>query len=163
MELKPIANFPKYYISSCGKVWSQNHKRFLNGSVTEWGYIKVALYRTRKRFFRFVHHLVLEMFISSRPEGAVCRHLDGNPQNNSCENLCWGTLKENAQDSLRHGTFIGKLSEIQKELINYLWKTGGFRQWELAAMFDVNQSDISYHVNKDKSKKQVELEKSVPA
>jgi hypothetical protein len=32
-----------------------------------------------------------------------CRHLDGNPTNNTPENLAWGTHAENCMDTVRHG------------------------------------------------------------
>ncbi len=50
-----------------------------------------------------VHHLVLEAFVETRPKDTVCRHLDGNPENNHYLNLRWGTYKENAQDMINHG------------------------------------------------------------
>lgn len=36
--------------------------------------------------------------------GAVARHLDGDPKNNTPGNLAWGTPGENSGDMLRHGT-----------------------------------------------------------
>jgi hypothetical protein len=53
---------------------------------------------------RYVHQLVCEAFRGPRPHGAQVRHLDGNPHNNACTNLVWGTPKENAADKIRHGT-----------------------------------------------------------
>lgn len=50
-----------------------------------------------------VHHAVLLAFGFARPDGAQCRHLDGDPGNNSLSNLRWGTSKENAADRLEHG------------------------------------------------------------
>jgi hypothetical protein len=32
----------------------------------------------------------------------VARHLDGNPDNNHIDNLCWGTQQENIEDQFRH-------------------------------------------------------------
>lgn len=50
-----------------------------------------------------VHHLILLTFHGPRPEGAECRHLDGNNQNNSASNLKWGTREENGEDQKLHG------------------------------------------------------------
>jgi hypothetical protein len=36
----------------------------------------------------------------------MCRHLDGNPANNSVNNLCWGTSSDNHEDAVRHGTSV---------------------------------------------------------
>lgn len=51
-----------------------------------------------------VHRLVLMAFVGMPEEGQVCRHLDGNPGNNNLSNLAWGTVLENYQDSVKHGT-----------------------------------------------------------
>lgn len=51
-----------------------------------------------------VHQMVLTAFAGPRPQGMVCRHIDGNPENNALSNLRWGTLKENSADKWRHGT-----------------------------------------------------------
>lgn len=54
---------------------------------------------------KILHRLVLNTFIGQcPPEKRECRHLDGNPKNNSVKNLKWGTAKENQRDRLRHNT-----------------------------------------------------------
>lgn len=53
----------------------------------------------------YVHHLVLRAFVGPRPvteERGEIRHLDGDKTNNALCNLCYGTVKENRQDWLRH-------------------------------------------------------------
>jgi len=53
----------------------------------------------------FVHRLVAEAFISPASfEGAVVRHLNGDPTDNRIENLEWGTYADNMADAFRHGT-----------------------------------------------------------
>jgi hypothetical protein len=52
----------------------------------------------------FVHTLVCTAFHGPRPDPElVCRHLDGNPENNKPGNLAWGTSEENVADAIRHG------------------------------------------------------------
>lgn len=48
--------------------------------------------------------LVCTVFHGPRPDGLVCRHLDGDSTNNAADNLAWGTPSENTHDSVRHGT-----------------------------------------------------------
>jgi hypothetical protein len=82
--------------------------RLLRGTRNKLGYISINI---RKRFIdgsratlmKPVHQMVLETFVGPRPEGMVCRHLDGNPSNNRLENLRWGTVQENMADMDRHG------------------------------------------------------------
>lgn len=48
---------------------------------------------------RSVGKIIAENFLSKRAqEGSLVKHLDGNKQNNSVENLYWITPKENAQE-----------------------------------------------------------------
>lgn len=50
-----------------------------------------------------VHRLVIETFQGPPPfDGLVCRHLDGNRQNNNLDNLRWGTPRQNALDTAEH-------------------------------------------------------------
>lgn len=48
--------------------------------------------------------LICTVFNGPRPDGLICRHLDGDPTNNAASNLAWGTLSENTLDSVAHGT-----------------------------------------------------------
>lgn len=49
------------------------------------------------------HILVCEAWHGHRPVGMLVRHLDGDSFNNSPDNLCWGTPRENSLDVVRHG------------------------------------------------------------
>lgn len=68
------------------------------------GYLKARVGGRAVSSGRFVHCLVLEAFVSPRPDGMVTRHLNGNPADNRVENLAWGTQAENMRDAVRHGT-----------------------------------------------------------
>lgn len=64
----------------------------------------VSLRKDGKTYSKKVHVLVLSAFISERPEGMVCLHINGNALDNRVSNLRWGTMRENSADSIRHGT-----------------------------------------------------------
>jgi hypothetical protein len=66
------------------------------------GYFTVSLSGTSY----CVHDLVLSAFVGPRPEGQVCRHLDGSRTNNVIGNLCWGTQVENTADTDAHGRYL---------------------------------------------------------
>ena len=70
--------------------------------MVKWsGHLYVSLRGEKKS----VHHLVLEAFVGSRPEGMeACHFPDRNPANNTVSNLRWGTHQENIHDQLVHGT-----------------------------------------------------------
>lgn len=71
---------------------------------TKDGHLRLGLRDANgKRNKHWVHALVLEAFVSPRPAGKIALHKDGNPKNNSPENLRWGTHSENATDAVSHG------------------------------------------------------------
>ena len=99
----PVPEYEGIYdISSLGRVRSYFHKtiRILKPWKSKKGYLFVDIGNKH----RSIHSLVAESFIGKRPEGLVIRHLDGNPANNTPENLAYGTQSDNEQDSVNHGT-----------------------------------------------------------
>ena len=79
--------------------------RLLPGHIeSRGGYRQVGLPGNRRKF---VHVLVLEAFVSLRPDGLQACHFDGNPLNNALENLRWDTAASNRADAIRHGTHAG--------------------------------------------------------
>ncbi len=96
-----------------------------------------------------IHVLVLETFVGPRPEGLICRHLDGNPLNNHVNNLRWGTAEENYDDRRRHGTDNtgsrhgrATVNEDQVLVIKRRLATGE-RHKDIAADFGVNRGVVS--------------------
>lgn len=99
-----IPEFPEYYASPSGYV--THHDRLLKPHIyNEYGHCQIRFYKNGKQYTRDLHRLIAELFIPN-PEGyPLVRHLDGDPINNDVNNLAWGTYKDNAEDSIRHGTF----------------------------------------------------------
>ena len=153
ISVKTILGFPGYAVSKDGRVWSNTRKSFHKGHVLKgrwlkpyidsYGYFQVSLQKKGRRICRLISRLVLETFVGLRPKGTQCRHLDGNNQNNHLENLCWGTPKENAQDSIRHGTNGVKLNEEQVRIIFHAYHDGHYTQREIAKAFGVTPSHVS--------------------
>lgn len=155
--MKQIPNFPNYSITKDGRVWSHRTKRWLKPGKDLCGYLRVVLCNG-KMHTRKVHRLVLETYIGFCPQNMVCRHLDGNPANNQLENLCWGTISENMQDSVKHGThnIAGKfgekhprtkLSNQDRRTILYEYSTGLCTQRGLGKVYEVNNKIINLLVN----------------
>jgi hypothetical protein len=106
---KPALDLDGYLIGDDGSVWStrQGEPRLLKQRIEE-GYFHVAINLGGGKVRRVpVHKLVLRAFVGPRPKDQMCRHLNGNALDNRFSNLVWGTAAENAQDSIRHGTFVG--------------------------------------------------------
>lgn len=154
--LKEIPQYPGFFASDTGEIYSKRsgNLHLLNKRIHK-GYYRVNVRDNNHPCIDHVenvHKLVLNAFVGERPEGYVCRHLNGNALDNHIENLCWGTPKENVADSVRHGTaaflhFEGenhpraKLSQIDVDAIRYLQARGKKRK-DIAKFFDVDPSTI---------------------
>lgn len=68
------------------------------------GYPAVGLIREGRRTTHKVHNLVARAFIGPRAPGEVVRHLDGDRTHNRPANLAYGSIADNAQDAIAHGT-----------------------------------------------------------
>jgi hypothetical protein len=95
IDVKPHPVHEGIFVSPNGEVY-----RRLATSVGSSGYhtVKVTRGGTIRR-----HTLVLETY-KGPSDGLWSRHLDGNPANDSKDNLAWGTQKENMNDAVIHGT-----------------------------------------------------------
>lgn len=105
----------KYMVSNTGRVRSLTrivpHKngrpatrregKILSQGIASHGYPTVSLCRET----RTVHSLVLKAFTGPRPSSRhEARHIDGDRENTSLDNLVWGTFEENQKDKIKHGT-----------------------------------------------------------
>lgn len=108
IEWRYVPGFPQYLVSSTGLVKSikiaSKHKILRPIVRKETGHLYVFLYEERKRHKCYVHRIVAQAFLGAPPPDMVCRHLDGNPKNNTFSNLAWGTNQENSDDKWLHGT-----------------------------------------------------------
>jgi len=100
----------------------------------------------------YVHRLVAAAFLGGPyfdSQMHIVRHLDGNPRNNSLSNLCYGTEKENSDDSKRHGsTLVGsenhqsKLNEEKVIKIRKIRHESKATLHDLAVEFNVSEESI---------------------
>lgn len=141
---KEIPGLVEYFADTAGNIFGPRGIR--RPEITWDGHLRISFNRGGKEFKRFVHRLVLETYVGPCPPGMECRHLDGNPANNSLDNLTWGTCSENHGDSIAHGTFPygekngrSKLTSQDVRLVVYCWKTKLLSQREIAKIFDVSQ------------------------
>jgi len=78
------------------------------------------------------------------------RHLDGNPKNNSADNLAWGTYAENENDKRAHGTYdmrrTGKLSTEDRNIIRQR-AVAGVKQAQIAREFAISRPTVTRLIN----------------
>jgi len=100
-----IPGHPSYSVSFDGQIWSDKTSRPLKPITSSDNYQHVFLYDGHGHSIKMrVHHAVLLAFVGPPESNEECRHLDGNPSNNSLTNLEWGTRQQNTDDRRRHGT-----------------------------------------------------------
>ena len=93
----------RYMVSTLGRVvslpWRQcRHARILKPYM-RGPYPAVRL----RNVGRNIHRLMAEAFLCADAPGAVVRHLDDNPTNNTIGNLAWGTARDNELDKIANG------------------------------------------------------------
>lgn len=112
-----IDRFPSYEFKEDGSVISHVRKKPRKLKPIKIGlYWGVQLLRGDGLIEKsYLHRIIAEAFHGKCPDGMQCRHLDGNKNNNSASNLCWGTRLENANDKILHGTSgMGELNNMAK-------------------------------------------------
>ena len=159
-EWREVVGHEGYEVSNLGRVRSYRmsgraNERFLQEpkirkpvpAKKRGGYLTLTFIRDGKAVYRYVHHLVLEAFVGPCPPGMQARHADDRDvTNNALSNLRWGTLKENAEDKIRHGTsqhgernHQAKLTDAQVAEI----RASQEKLRALAARYGVRESQIS--------------------
>ena len=92
----------RYEVSDTGLVRRIGHG-LMAGGLGSKGYRIVTLCRDGRGKTLNVHRLVATAFIGTRPSGLQVNHKDGNPLNNSTENLEYVTAAENSAHAIRFG------------------------------------------------------------
>lgn len=162
VEYRSVPGWVSYRVGDDGSVWSCHKNkhgppapwRMLKATADKHGYLYVDLKSKGHRERKYIHTLVLEVFVGPRPEKADgCHDPDPTPTNNRLNNLKWGTRLENVRDAIRHGrwmrgsmTPLAKISERQvpiiRELCNRYPGKSGIQSF-LARWFGVNTGAIS--------------------
>ena len=119
VEFREIPSYPGYRVGSDGSVWTCKVRRSTGDGFARWvpagswrllsiredrhGYKKTHLSHGKRKRLAFVHHLVLLAFVGPKPEGYVGCHGNGDKSDNRIENLRWGTIRDNWEDTIKHG------------------------------------------------------------
>jgi|SRR3989344_6731061 len=107
-DSKIINGYENYIITSYGKVYSKNTKRFLAQTISN-GYYSVSLWKNNKDKHCRVNILVAQMFIpNNNAENIIVNHKDGNKLNNNIDNLEWSTFSKNTIHAVQTGLMSTK-------------------------------------------------------
>ena len=114
---------PGIEVSSKGRV-----RRYVEGHRDGDGYLCVSGGKRGARRWT-IHSLVAEAFLGPRPSGLVVRHRNDDKDDNSVENLAYGTRKENAKDAKTNGKLNFLHSFENKKRLRAIASAGG-RWWK---------------------------------
>jgi hypothetical protein len=101
--MRPITNYPGYFITESGRVWSDKTKKFLSPWLDRKGYPAVTLCVDGKSSNKSIHRLVAIEFIPNPNNKPSVNHIDNNPKNTHVTNLEWCTQSENMQHAAKQG------------------------------------------------------------
>ena len=116
----------------------------------ERGYESYSLHKDGKSCNKLVHRLLAEHFIPNPDNKPYVNHIDGNPSNNTLDNLEWVTQLENIQHAIRTGLmnnkgenhYGAKLTNQEVLEIRDLYKHRIFKQWEIGEIYGAPKSTI---------------------
>ena len=99
---RTVEDFPDYEVSDHGRVKSNITGKNLSPKIDK-GYERVRLYKDGQSSLIGVHRLVGRAFIDNPHGKGEINHVDGNPRNNSADNLEWCTRSENMTHAFATG------------------------------------------------------------
>lgn len=166
-----------FKVSNTGKVWSKRTNKELKQTKLKSGYFVINSRiggRDGVAISLRVHRLVAEAFLEEPSEDlkqlcakqhhgkVIVRHIDNDKQNNSADNLQWGTCKDNSEDyfgtdeskiALKKRSGVNnsksKLSEEDVSFIrdNYIPRDRIYGCRALAHLLGISHSRVSHIIN----------------
>jgi hypothetical protein len=101
-----IKDFPAYYVTENGDIYSSLTNKVLKPGLDTKGYKQVNLSKDGKVYTCRVHRLIAQAYIPNTKNKPCINHINGIRTDNSLSNLEWCTKSENAKHAYDTGLFI---------------------------------------------------------
>ena len=144
-----------YTVDKCGRLFNKLGVEVI-GSVDKSGYRTTGMRTPDNRVVRvYFHRMVAYAKFKDKiyQDGTVVRHLDGNPLNNSWDNIDIGSYSDNMMDIPKHirvanaGLANMKYDKDMVNMIKYL-RSKGLKYADIMKKTGIhNKSVISYIIN----------------
>lgn len=147
-----IKNYPNYYITKDGKIWSKYKKEFKSTFISNKGYKRICLYKKSVGNNFSIHRLIALHYIDNPKKFPIIHHKDGNKLNNHISNLEWCTYSTNEKHSFKLGlkSFIGSKNNFtkltEKDIIKI--RKLDMKQKDIAKMYNVSNGCICAIINR---------------
>lgn len=143
IEWADVPGWPGFRVTRDGQQISGPSGQVLKQRASRDGHVYVTARRGGKQRKLWVHRSVLLAFVGPCPDGQEARHLDGDPLNNSLENLAWGTREEQRADDRRHGVRRGRPQALDREKADAIRNLEGSASARaVAARFGVSHTAV---------------------
>lgn len=134
--MKDIKNYEGLYaVTSCGKIWSYNSKKFLKPCKNERGYHIVALCKNGKVKVHLIHRLVACAYIENPHNYETVDHKDNCKEHNYINNLQWLTNADNVRKEKCKKIVCVETGEMFNSII------------ECARQMNLHESNINFVLN----------------
>ena len=137
-HLIPVQDFPGYYITKAGEVYSNKMHKWLT-PYSKAGYVRVRLRKNDRSFDVAVHRLIAREFVSGYFDGAVVNHINGVKNDNQPVNLEWTTQKRNAQLAIHKPLkvttkagvelFYESVNDLKKDILGIEYSGGNLQTY----------------------------------
>jgi len=121
-EWKQIDEYPDYFVSDMGNVYSDRSHRLLHPVLQHDGYVRIALRNQDGPKLFHVQRLVLEAF-TGKHDDLEANHINHNRADNRLINLEWTTRRENMRDTTavtgHQFSFVESLPEDARPFESY--------------------------------------------
>lgn len=113
-----IKGYENYILYEDGQIFSKYKNKFIKPEKdTSTGYMRIRLWRNKKKTKFYIHRLIAEHFIPNDDPDTktIVDHIDRNKENNDIDNLRWVDFKDS---NLNRGLF--KNNKLREK---YIWES----------------------------------------